>query len=244
MPLNRERDRVQRVGAENSAEKVVTAATTLSAVDTVVKATIPLASENSYNVTLPPVGSCPDQRFLIYFKRATGVYVDGAVTVVSQSDGLAALTVAAKTNTGFVVVENIGGKLYRLVVDSTEAVPGLGISEAELAVLDGVTPGTTAAGKVVTTAAGTNKVASLDITDLKVGGTSVTSTAAELNKLHNIGAVIANAAAAAANVADLAENLANDANGTAIASAVNANAAAINDIKAALVSFGIMAAGA
>jgi len=56
------------------------------------------------------------------------------------------------------------------------------LSEAELLMLDGVTAGTTAAGKVVTTAAVTNKVAALDITDLKVGGTSVTSTAAQLNR--------------------------------------------------------------
>jgi hypothetical protein len=57
------------------------------------------------------------------------------------------------------------------------------LSEAELTMLDAVTPGTTAAGKVVTTAAVTNKVAALDITDLKIGGTSVTATAAQLNAL-------------------------------------------------------------
>jgi hypothetical protein len=62
-------------------------------------------------------------------------------------------------------------------IDATHA-----LSEAELLMLDGVTAGTTAAGKVVTTAAVTNKVAALDITDLKVGGTSVTSTAAQLNR--------------------------------------------------------------
>jgi hypothetical protein len=56
------------------------------------------------------------------------------------------------------------------------------LTAAELDMLDGVTPGTTAAGKVVTTAAVTNKVAAVDITDLKVGGTSVTATAAQLNR--------------------------------------------------------------
>jgi len=55
------------------------------------------------------------------------------------------------------------------------------LTAAELDVLDGVTPGTTAAGKVVTTAAVTNKVAALDITDLKIGGTSVGSTAAQID---------------------------------------------------------------
>lgn len=54
------------------------------------------------------------------------------------------------------------------------------LTAAELAVLNGVTAGTTAASKVVTTGA-TNKVAALDITDLKIGGTSVASTAAQLD---------------------------------------------------------------
>lgn len=71
------------------------------------------------------------------------------------------------------------------------------LSEAELTMLDAVTPGTTAAGKVVTTAAGTNKVAALDITDLKVGGTSVTATAAELNyNDHGVGAAVPGTAVA------------------------------------------------
>jgi hypothetical protein len=62
------------------------------------------------------------------------------------------------------------------VAESTAA-----LTLAEVDVLQDVTPGTTAAGKVVTTAAGTNKVAALDITDLKIGGTSVGSTAAQLD---------------------------------------------------------------
>lgn len=83
----------------------------------------------------------------------------------------------------------IGGVTVTATAAEINAMAGQGLSSAELAMLDGVTPGTTAAGKVVTTAAGTNKVAALDITDLKVGGTSVSATAAELNYNDRAGAV-------------------------------------------------------
>lgn len=102
------------------------------------------------------------------------------------------------------------------------------IAASELAMLDGVTPGTTAAGKVVSTAAGTNKVAEVDITSLKLGGTAVTATAAEVNKLASSGAVVASGTAVV-HIADIAI----DANGTTIAAAVNAIIAALEAFRIA-----------
>jgi hypothetical protein len=63
----------------------------------------------------------------------------------------------------------------------TGATTGKLLTAAELDVIDGVTLGTTAAGKVVTTAVGTNKVAALDVTALSLGGTAIGSTAAQLD---------------------------------------------------------------
>jgi hypothetical protein len=71
--------------------------------------------------------------------------------------------------------------LYPTKLGSTGSGTSNQLTAAELDALDGVTLGTTAAGKVVTTAAATNKVAALDITDLKIGGTSVASTAAQID---------------------------------------------------------------
>ncbi|MFH0983663.1 MAG: hypothetical protein V2A79_19275 [Planctomycetota bacterium] len=66
------------------------------------------------------------------------------------------------------------------------AIAGGGLSTAELAVLDGVTPGTSAASKAVVL--GTNsKINALDITTLTLNGTALTVTAAEINALASTG---------------------------------------------------------
>lgn len=115
------------------------------------------------------------------------------------------------------------------------------LSAAELGVLDGVTKGTSAANKAVVLGAD-GKINTIDVTSLKVGGTAVsasaaelnildgvTASAAELNKLDNSGAVVASGTKAA-HIA----NIATDANGTAIA-------AAVNGILAVLEAFGMTA---
>ncbi len=66
------------------------------------------------------------------------------------------------------------------------AIAGGGLSAAELGVLDGVTPGTSAASKAVVL--GTNsKINALDITTLTLNGTALTVTAAEINALASTG---------------------------------------------------------
>lgn len=60
----------------------------------------------------------------------------------------------------------------------------------EASYLDGVTPGTSAASKAVVLDAN-SKISALDITALKLGGTSVTATAAELNILDTVTATAA-----------------------------------------------------
>ncbi len=124
----------------------------------------------------------------------------------------------------------IGGTSVTATAAELNALAGTGLSQAELAVLDGVTPGTTAAGKVVTTAADTNKVAEVDITSLKIGGTAITATAAEVNKLASSGAVVASGTAAV-HMADLGD----EASGAQIA-------AAVNTLRDLAVAFKMMAA--
>lgn len=102
------------------------------------------------------------------------------------------------------------------------------ISATEFGFIDGVTAGTSAANKAVVLGA-TSKINTIDITTLKIGGTSVTATAAELNKLASAGAKVASGTQAA-HIA----NIATDASGTNISVAVNA-------ILAALEAFGITA---
>jgi hypothetical protein len=70
------------------------------------------------------------------------------------------------------------------------------LTAAELDVLDGVTLGTTAASKVVTTSAA-NKVVALDVTALSIDGTAVTATASQLNALTSVASVSKTIAVAA-----------------------------------------------
>jgi len=60
------------------------------------------------------------------------------------------------------------------------------LTNAELDVLDGVTAGTSAASKAVVLGA-TSKIDTIDMTALKINGTSMTSTATELNTLASSG---------------------------------------------------------
>lgn len=78
--------------------------------------------------------------------------------------------------------------------------------------------------------AGTDSVPVLDVTSLKIGGTAVTATAAELNKLDNAGAVVASGTQAAL-IADATGGTTTDAEARA----------AIASIIDALQAFGIVA---
>lgn len=78
--------------------------------------------------------------------------------------------------------------------------------------------------------AGTDSVTSLDVTTLKVGGATVTASAAEINKLDNAGAVVASGTAAAV-IADPTGGTTTDAEARA----------AINSLIDALQAFGIVA---
>lgn len=70
------------------------------------------------------------------------------------------------------------------------AMSGGGLSAAELAVLDGVTPGTLTNSKALVVGA-SGEIDALDVTALSVNGTAVTSTAAELNILDGVTATAA-----------------------------------------------------
>lgn len=64
-----------------------TAAASLQPYERNVRATIPLASANDYDITLPPVGAVEHgAEFVIRGVRASGTYVDGGVRVVSAGD--------------------------------------------------------------------------------------------------------------------------------------------------------------
>lgn len=69
----------------------------------------------------------------------------------------------------------------------------------------------------------------IEVNTIKLGGTAITSTAAEINLLDGAGAVVASG-----TQASHIDDIANDASGTQIATAVNA-------ILAALEAFGITA---
>jgi len=130
MPMQTTQDRhVDFDLVRDSAETVVTAATTLSPNQQVIKATVPLASANSYAITLPPVGQTKGARVFVYAVRASGSYVDGAVTVQCQDDGFSALdSLQLTTAKQWILFENVGGKLWR-VVDSSLGVEYLKMRE-------------------------------------------------------------------------------------------------------------------
>lgn len=102
---------------------VVSAATTLRPDQNKVLVIIPLATADDYDITLPPVASCPGRRFVFVCKRATGSYVDGGVRVVDQNDGWVVdnltndkMTVAT---TDYWVVDNIEGLFWAQVSEIT-----------------------------------------------------------------------------------------------------------------------------
>jgi hypothetical protein len=115
---------------------------------------------------------------------AAGTAVTATAAELNYNDRAGAVGVAEASKTA---VLGANKNLDTLVIADSGlylgAVAGTAVTAtaANLNLTAGVTAGTTAAGKVVSTATGTNKVASLDITDLKIGGTSVASTAAQLD---------------------------------------------------------------
>lgn len=109
--------------AEDGATTVVTEATTLTPSQRNVDVVIPLASADTYAITLPPVGHCNGMRFCFYARRTTGVYVDGGVTVQDQNDNwITDFTSDAMTATGdYVIVENVAGKFWIIPATLTGA---------------------------------------------------------------------------------------------------------------------------
>lgn len=137
-------------------------------------------------------------------------------------------------------------------VSTTElaVLDGLTASAAELNKLDNVTAGTVTASKAVVVGAQKN-VDVLAVADLKLGagaGTSVTATAAEINKLASSGATVASGTTAS-NIADAKTDYAytdlddgGSINGTEIAAALNLTNGKINSIIAALEAFNLASA--
>ena len=110
------------IGADPVTHRVITAATTLTGNDQHVKVTIPLASANDYDVTLPPLSERPGQEIYISCVRAAGSYVNGGVQLVDQSDGIKAagltndkLTAAAD----FWHVRNVMGLFWLQIAETT-----------------------------------------------------------------------------------------------------------------------------
>ena len=100
----------------------VTAAITLNPGDENVVVVVPLATANKYDVKLPPVGSCPGARFFIKAERASGVYVDGGVTVKEQGDSILGTPYSSDALTAakdYVVIDNVAGQLWVQVSELT-----------------------------------------------------------------------------------------------------------------------------
>jgi len=100
----------------------VTAAITLNPGDENVVAVVPLAAANTYNILLPPVGSCPGAKFWIKAERAAGVYVDGEVVVKGQDKSITGSVFTADgltaTNDHLYII-NVAGQLWHALVDVT-----------------------------------------------------------------------------------------------------------------------------
>jgi len=100
----------------------VTAAITLNPGDENVVAVVPLAKANTYNILLPPVGSCPGAKFWIKAERAAGVYVDGEVVVKGQDKSITGSVFTADgltaTNDHLYII-NVAGQLWHALVDVT-----------------------------------------------------------------------------------------------------------------------------
>lgn len=106
--------------ARTVVEHSVTEATTLKPYQQNVHAVIPLASANSYIITLPHLSEVEHGAvFCIRFTRASGVYVDGTVTVQDSDEGI----LADYAQTGFanandyVVLMAVGHKVWVELVD-------------------------------------------------------------------------------------------------------------------------------
>lgn len=100
----------------------VTAAITLNPGDENVVAVVPLAAANTYNILLPPVGSCPGAKFWIKAERAAGTYVDGEVVVKGQDKSITGSVFTADgltaTNDHLYII-NVAGQLWHALVDVT-----------------------------------------------------------------------------------------------------------------------------
>ena len=100
----------------------VTAAITLNPGDENVVAVVPLAAADTYNILLPPVGSCPGAKFWIKAERASGVYVDGEVVVKGQDKSITGSVFTADgltaTNDHLYII-NVAGQLWHALVDVT-----------------------------------------------------------------------------------------------------------------------------
>lgn len=93
----------------------ITAAETLPHYVGKAEATIPLASANSYTVTLPGASSCaPGMIIVIVGRRASGSYTDG---VVSVTDGTVTLKMDATGE--FVAFQNLNGVAWNPICIGT-----------------------------------------------------------------------------------------------------------------------------
>lgn len=107
---------------ENQTVPRITEATTLTGGQTRVDVTIPLATADDYAITLPPVAECAGREFVFRGIRASGSYVDGAVTIQDQDDSILASDIASDPMTAtndYVVVANRGGLFWVITEEVT-----------------------------------------------------------------------------------------------------------------------------
>lgn len=86
--------------ARDNTSDTITATATLTADQTDVICTIPLADADSVTLTLPPVGQMRGKTVQVHFIRASGEYVDGEGALQDNDDGLTAQSFTAFTNAG------------------------------------------------------------------------------------------------------------------------------------------------
>lgn len=94
----------------------VTAATTLTPDQQIVEATLPANGED-YDLTLPPVGSCPGIEIFIY-AVGTGA---GEIGVQDQDDSFIALDESDKLSAAkdYFFIKNMGGKQWKIETEVT-----------------------------------------------------------------------------------------------------------------------------
>lgn len=103
-----------------SSDDAVSGVVQLNPQDVFVLATIPLTG--SYKIKLPPVAEAVENaEYNILFKRATGTYVDGEVTVIAYGDAMISFaeTDGATANNDRLAIKNIRRRYWRLVEDVT-----------------------------------------------------------------------------------------------------------------------------